>query len=90
MNIHIATLVALGTLAFTSHAANWPAWRGADGQGTSSEKNLPTHWSTTENIRWKIALPDRGNSTPVVWGDKVFLTQASKRIRSKSGCASHL
>ncbi len=76
MKIHITSLVALGALALTSHAANWPAWRGADGQGTSSEKNLPTRWSTTENIRWKIALPERGNSTPAVWGDKVFLTQA--------------
>jgi outer membrane protein assembly factor BamB len=78
MKSHVASAVALGALALalSTQAANWPAWRGADGQGTSSEKNLPTRWSATENIRWKIPLPDRGNSTPVVWGDKVFVTQA--------------
>lgn len=75
--LRVVSLV-LGALAlgcFTT-SADWPAWRGADGQGTSSEKNLPTRWSATENIRWKIPLPDRGNSTPVIWGDKVFVTQA--------------
>lgn len=72
----VPTFAMLGAFALSAHAANWPAWRGVDGQGTCPEKNLPVRWSTTENIRWKVALPDRGNSTPVVWGDKVFLTQA--------------
>jgi outer membrane protein assembly factor BamB len=74
----ITSAAVLGALALglSTQAANWPAWRGADGQGTSTEKNLPTRWSATENIRWKISLPDRGNSTPVVWGDRVFVTQA--------------
>ncbi len=78
MTIRITSAVVLGALALglSTQAAHWPAWRGADGQGTSSEKNLPTRWSATENIRWKIPLPDRGNSTPVIWGDRVFVTQA--------------
>jgi outer membrane protein assembly factor BamB len=42
----------------------------------SVEKNLPLHWSTNENIRWRVPLPDRGNSTPVVWQGRVFVTQA--------------
>jgi outer membrane protein assembly factor BamB len=66
-------------VVFTSNflgAANWPAWRGADGSGATSEKNLPTQWSDTENVRWKIKLPERGNSTPIVWGKKIFITQA--------------
>jgi len=63
------------TLTLTLHAGNWPMWRGAGGNGVSSEKNLPVKWSTTENIAWKVALPQRGNSTPVIWGDKIFLTQ---------------
>ncbi len=50
-------------------------WRGASGNGVSEEKNLPVRWSATENITWKVALPQRGNSTPVVWGDRIFLTQ---------------
>jgi outer membrane protein assembly factor BamB len=59
-------------------AADWPAWRGPDGQGRSAEKNLPLTWSDTENVRWKVPLPAGGNSTPIIWGDRVFLTQASK------------
>lgn len=63
-------------LTVSASAANWPAWRGPDGYGLSTEKNLPLHWSTNENIRWRVALPDRGNSTPVIWGERVFITQA--------------
>src|ERR1700722_256561 len=59
-----------------SPAANWPAWRGPQGNGICEEKNLPTHWSATENVKWRVALPEPGNSTPVVWGDRIFLTQA--------------
>ena len=57
-------------------AAPWPEWRGADGSGISSETDLPLTWSATENVKWKVALPERGNSTPIVWGDRVFITQA--------------
>jgi outer membrane protein assembly factor BamB len=56
-------------------AANWPAWRGASGNGVSTENNLPTRWSTNENVRWRVALPEAGNSTPIVWGDRIFVTQ---------------
>jgi outer membrane protein assembly factor BamB len=56
-------------------AANWPAFRN-DGHGISSEKNAPLKWSATENVRWRTALPDKGNASPIVWGDKVFITQA--------------
>lgn len=62
--------------AATGLAANWPAWRGPEGTGVCSEKGLPTRWGATENVRWKAPLPERGNSTPVVWGDRVFVTQA--------------
>ncbi len=60
-------------------AANWPSWRGPTGDGVSTEKHLPTHWSPTENVRWKTPLPERGNSTPVVWGNRVFVTQAIEK-----------
>ncbi|QIF00412.1 PQQ-binding-like beta-propeller repeat protein [Roseimicrobium sp. ORNL1] len=59
--------------------ANWPMWRGPTNDGTTEETDLPVKWSTTENVKWKVSLPDRGNSTPVVWGDKVFLTQPIER-----------
>ncbi len=57
------------------HAANWPAWRGPTGQGICEEKGLPVKWSKTEHVKWRVALPERGNSTPIVWGERVFVTQ---------------
>lgn len=63
----------------TLHADNWPMWRGANGDGTTTESKLPEKWGMEENVAWKVALPDRGNSTPVVWGDKVFVTQAIEK-----------
>lgn len=71
--------VTLFTLSTLLSADNWPGWRGPDGQGHSGEKNLPLKWSATENVKWKVALPDTGNSTPAVWGDRIFVTQASDK-----------
>lgn len=66
-------------LAMAAAAADWPQWRGADQDGISLEETaFPTHWSKTENVRWRVALPEPGNSTPVVWGDRIFVTQAVK------------
>jgi outer membrane protein assembly factor BamB len=59
-----------------AHAGPWPAWHGPNGSGVSPEKDLPLRWSATENVRWKAPLPDRGNSSPIVWGSRVFITQA--------------
>jgi len=70
-------LLTLGVL--NTFAENWPAWRGPTGQGFSSEKDLPTEWSRMKNIAWKTPLPGPGNSTPIIWEKKVFLTQASGR-----------
>ena len=54
----------------------WPQWRGPLGNGVSPHGKPPVKWSETKNIRWKIALPGRGHSTPVIWGDRIFLTTA--------------
>jgi outer membrane protein assembly factor BamB len=72
------TGVAFGLILFCPAiiAANWPEWRGATRDGITTETNLPAHWSATENIQWKAPLPGPGNSTPVVWGHRIFLTQA--------------
>jgi len=75
-------LLALGLLS--AAGANWPNWRGPNGNGISPEKNLPTQWSETKNVRWRVALPDRGNSSPIVWGDRVFLTQAIEKEGRRS------
>ncbi len=53
---------------------NWPQWRGRDGQGVSLETNLPSEWSPGKNIVWKVPVEGRGHSSPVIWGDRVFLT----------------
>jgi len=70
--------------AGVAHAGNWPAWRGPAGDGVADETGIPTSWSTDDNVVWKAPLPDGGNSSPIVWGDSVFVTCASKRgaIRS--------
>ncbi len=52
----------------------WSAFRGATGMGTSPAKGLPVTWSDTENIAWKVALPGPGASTPIVFGDRIYLT----------------
>jgi outer membrane protein assembly factor BamB len=57
-------------------AENWPQWRGPSLNGISSETNLPVKWSKTENIAWKAALPAWSGSTPIVWGDRIFLNVA--------------
>ena len=55
---------------------SWSQWRGPLGTGSSPDAAPPTRWSETENIAWKCALPGLGHSSPVVWGDRVFVTTA--------------
>jgi outer membrane protein assembly factor BamB len=55
-------------------AADWPCWHGPDGLGVSTEKNLPSEWSKEKNIAWKIALPGKGASSPVIVGSRVYVT----------------
>ena len=54
----------------------WPQWRGPKGTGTAPEGNPPTDWSETESIRWKVPLPGKGLSTPIIWQDRIFVTTA--------------
>jgi outer membrane protein assembly factor BamB len=76
-------LLFLLLLGLSASAANWPAWRGPFGTGVCLETNLPLRWSTNENVRWRTALPERGNSTPVIWGERVFVTQAVEKEHSR-------
>lgn len=61
-------------------AAYWPRWRGPSGQGHVAGSGYPDSWSAvgpqTENVLWKVKVPGRGNSSPIVWGDRIFLTTA--------------
>jgi outer membrane protein assembly factor BamB len=76
--VSIAALFALIFINATSakNSANWPQWRGPDGLGISTEKNLPTQWSANKNIKWKTPIEGRGHSSPIVWGNRVFVTTA--------------
>lgn len=58
----------------TVRAENWPAWRGPRGDGSSTETGLPLRWSNTDNVVWKTPLPGSGYSSPIIWGDRVYLT----------------
>jgi outer membrane protein assembly factor BamB len=60
----------------TISAENWPQWRGPGSQGISTETRLPAEWTPSKNVAWKVEVPGRGHSAPVVWNDRVFLTTA--------------
>jgi outer membrane protein assembly factor BamB len=80
-----SVLILMAMLAFGGGAsANWPAWRGPGGNGVSAEKNLPIKWSPSENIAWKLALPQWSGATPVIWGDTIFLNVAEADLDSLS------
>jgi outer membrane protein assembly factor BamB len=63
-------------------AGNWPRFRGPNGTGISDEKNVPVQW-TSADIQWKTAIPGIGHSSPIVWGDRVFLQSASRDARQR-------
>ncbi len=75
----VPTIAVLMAMCGPVLGENWPGFRGPTGDGVSLEKKLPLHWSATENVRWKTPLPEGGNSSPIVWGNRVFLTQAADK-----------
>jgi outer membrane protein assembly factor BamB len=73
------SLFAFLALSISAFAAdNWPEFRGPHGDGHADAKNLPLKWSDTENVRWKTAIHDKGWSSPVVWGNQVWVTTATE------------
>ena len=62
--------------------SDWPQFRGPTGQGHSDEQGLPLNWSETTNVRWKVAIPGKGWSSPVVQGDRIWLTTATDEGKS--------
>lgn len=71
-------LAALHASAGTIRAENWPQWRGPHNNGISGETGLPAKWSKTDNVLWRLPLPGPGGATPVVWGDRIFLTSVGE------------
>jgi outer membrane protein assembly factor BamB len=76
----VVSVVALGTLSSrvvnSATPSNWPQWRGPDGSGISTAKNIPAEWSDSKNIKWKTPIEGRSHSSPIVWGNQIFLTTA--------------
>jgi outer membrane protein assembly factor BamB len=68
------TLLMLGLAAWVAHAENWPQFRGPDGQGHSKESSVPTTWSATDHLAWKTEIPGEAWSSPIVHGNRVFVT----------------
>ena len=65
-------------------AKYWARWRGPSGQGLANGAGYPDTWSATQNVAWKVPLPGSGNSSPIVWGDRIFLTTAYDNGRKLS------
>src|ERR1044071_7181835 len=57
-----------------SVSTNWPQWRGPSSPGISAEKGVPDEWSEKKNVAWKTPIAGRGHSSPIVWGNRIFLT----------------
>jgi outer membrane protein assembly factor BamB len=68
---------------FVAQAQNWPCFRGPDGDGTSTETNLPTHWDSVTNVLWKSPVPGFGHSSPIIWEDKLFTFTAFPETQEK-------
>lgn len=76
-SLAVRCLLTLLSCSFASAAVgaeNWPQWRGTGHDGISSEKGLPTDFSATKNIAWKLPLPGMSGATPIIWGERIFLT----------------
>jgi outer membrane protein assembly factor BamB len=68
-----------------AYSENWPQFRGPTGQGVSTETEIPTEWNATNNVVWKTEVPGESWSSPICWGERVFLTTATE-----SGVSCHL
>jgi outer membrane protein assembly factor BamB len=69
-------LLLLGIVQARAGDEDWPQWRGPLGTGAAPNADPPIEWSESKNVRWKVALPGKGHSTPIVWKDRIFLTAA--------------
>jgi len=82
----VAALAAVATVKvsegisedFLGYFGEWPGWRGPHGDGVSEETDVPIRWSQTENVLWKTPIPGKGHSSPIAWGDRLFVTTADR------------
>ncbi|MHA2275644.1 MAG: hypothetical protein ACXAC2_07750 [Candidatus Kariarchaeaceae archaeon] len=76
MKRSLTAAVVMVLLVLTAHAQYWPQWRGPNGNGVAAEENYPVTFSGTDDLLWKVQLPGKGSSTPIVWKDRILLTSA--------------
>ena len=78
MPIRISLIALLLASCAAIAAGNWPEFRGPHGDGRTDAKNLPLNWSDTQNVAWKTPIHDKGWSSPVIWGNQVWVTTATE------------
>jgi len=83
MRARVLTSLILCAACLPARADDWPQFRGPGGTGVSSETKLPSAWDKSKNVQWKVTLPGVAWSSPVVWGDKVFVTTAITEKQTK-------
>jgi len=81
--LRLFLLLTLINLTTVIRSQNWPCWRGPNGDGTSSETNLPVHWDSNKNVVWKSVVPGIGHSSPIIWDDKLFTSSAISETQEK-------
>ena len=79
----VAGIVLIAITGFSfGESLNWPTWRGPQSNGIAPKNAAPPiKWSEKTNIKWKVELPGKGSSSPIIWGDDIFLTTAIKTDR---------
>ena len=80
--VAIVFVVAFTTSQSAQAQTPWPSWRGPNGNGTAVAGNYPTSWNEEKNIAWKMALPGRGASTPILLGENLFVTLGNEGVNT--------
>ena len=84
-NIHAKIFLLLVFCMSLFGAEPWPQFRGPQGNQIAQDQQLPSSWSSGQNIKWQVKLPGRAWSSPVVWGDKIFITNAVDEVLEAEG-----
>lgn len=81
--ILVMSLMLVSSAPQQLRAENWPGWRGPTRDGHTTERSLPVRWSETENVLWKVPIAGSGHSSPIVWGEAVFITTCYTDTQSR-------
>jgi outer membrane protein assembly factor BamB len=71
-----ATAILIIASFSLAYAENWPSWRGPGSLGISFERGIPAKWDLAKDVKWKVEVPGLGHSSPIVWGNRIFVTTA--------------